>query len=61
MVLTLIDSRYSSVFFPMPVIADAGSGDRKSFRFSRLTTVRPSGFWNSEAILAEDLLGATPI
>ena len=45
---------------PMPGITRIGSGSRKAWTSSGRTTVRPSGFLKSEAILATSLLGPMP-
>jgi hypothetical protein len=52
--------RIFSVALPTPGILRTGSGTRKSSTWCGRMTKQPSGFFQSEAILARNLLGATP-
>ena len=50
----------ASVTLPTPGNRPTGSGARKASTWCGRITNRPSGFFQSEAILARNLLGATP-
>ena len=50
----------AAVFGPTPQSASTGSFWRKSSMRSGAITVRPSGFFQPDAILARNLFGATP-
>ena len=56
-----ISQRRLSVAAPMPLIARTGRGARNDASVPGGTTVRPRGFWRSEAILATVLLVPRPI
>jgi len=45
---------------PIPGMTRIRSGSRNAWTSSGRTTVSPSGFWKSEAILATSLLGPMP-
>ena len=54
-------SRSWAVFGPTPLILVTGNGSKNAVTSSGRTTLMPSGFAMSEAILAIDLLGPAPM
>ncbi|MNT31613.1 hypothetical protein D3C72_1674580 [compost metagenome] len=53
-------SRRACVTLPTPGTLRTGKGSRKASTLLGRTTNRPSGLFQSDAILARNLLGATP-